>query len=366
MIKVLWLSPNFNHYKARFLNHLAKTDAINLSIISGTGRNAMGDQELDENWGFSHFKVAANKKNFGIAKEVRKVLKKEFDNYDWVLIPAEKKNILLFLYALWLQFKNKKTKLFSYNHPVLKSGNGKITVLDKVLSKFFYRFLDRVIFYTEDSYTWAVQNKYINPKKAYWVNNTIDDIEVKNNYTFCVPNFKDKRIVFIGRLIPSKRIDLLIDYFAALQKSLPNKNLSLDIIGDGPDKIFVEKAMKINATINWYGTLVEERDIAPIIKKSSLVFIPGLSGLSINHAFAYGRPYITINSNGHGPELNYIQNGTNGFILNGNFEENVDSIKELLLDNVKLNELCMNAYDKGGELSVSNWVHKMAINLAYE
>lgn len=45
-LRLLWLSPNLNHYKARFLNHLTKTDDLDLTILSGTGRTGMGDEEI--------------------------------------------------------------------------------------------------------------------------------------------------------------------------------------------------------------------------------------------------------------------------------------------------------------------------------
>ena len=34
MTKILWLSPNLNHYKARFLNHLARDNHFTSGIIS--------------------------------------------------------------------------------------------------------------------------------------------------------------------------------------------------------------------------------------------------------------------------------------------------------------------------------------------
>lgn len=161
MINVLWLAPNFNHYKARFLNHLAKRSSIDLTILSGTGRQGMGDQELEGQRDFKHIKVSANKKGFGNSKEVRTLLKRQFSKFDWVLIPAEKKNILLFFYAKYLQLFHKQTKIFSYNHPLLKSGNGKTTFIDKLVTKFYYRYYDRIIFYTKKSYDWAVDYNYI-------------------------------------------------------------------------------------------------------------------------------------------------------------------------------------------------------------
>ena len=38
MTRILWLSPNFNHYKARFLNHLANADGIELTLLTESGR----------------------------------------------------------------------------------------------------------------------------------------------------------------------------------------------------------------------------------------------------------------------------------------------------------------------------------------
>ena len=62
MLKILWLAPNFNHYKARFLNHLANDIYINLTILSGTGRNQMGDKELEADWNFKLIKLNVTKK----------------------------------------------------------------------------------------------------------------------------------------------------------------------------------------------------------------------------------------------------------------------------------------------------------------
>ena len=47
-------------------------------------------------------------------------------NYNWILIPAEKKNLLLLIYAIYLRRFNRRTKLISYNHlyillPMIKS-----------------------------------------------------------------------------------------------------------------------------------------------------------------------------------------------------------------------------------------------------
>ncbi|WP_111682125.1 glycosyltransferase family 4 protein [Winogradskyella tangerina] len=364
MVKVLWLTPNFNHYKARFLNHLAKESDIDLHLLSGTGRTGFGDKTLQKDWSFKYQQIPVSKKKFGFSRKAAKTIKKRFNEFDWILISAEKKNLLLFISLLRLRSlakkKGKNVKLFTYCHPLTKSGGGKVTYFDLVITKFFFRNFDRVIFYTEQSHNLAVEQGYIDESKAYWANNTIDTSEVDKNYSFDYPLKKPKHIVFIGRLIPSKKVNIAISYFELLQKSLPDEELVLDVVGEGPDQEVVKQAAAANTNIIWHGALIEEHEIAPILKKASFVFLPGDSGLSINHAFAYGRPYITLESKNHGPEISYINNQINGLILpQDTTEANLKLLEELLQDQTLLHQYCDEAKKKSQEISLENWISQV-------
>ncbi len=365
MKKILWLSPNFNHYKTRFLNHLARAKNIELTVLSGTGRAGMGDQEIKSQCHFYHIQLEVRKRDFGKSARVRKSLKMYFDHYDWVLIPTEKKNLLLFVYALYLRKRHRETKLLTYTHPISKSVGGKITLIDRLITKFYYKQLDRVIFYTEQGSKWAIKNKLIEPKKAFWANNTIDTSEIKKYYTFELPPEKEPAILFIGRLIPSKCLNDLILYCKALKTYLPH--LKLHVIGDGPERPIVLTAMEKDKNIVYHGTLIDEGKIAKVIKQCSIVFIPGHSGLSINHAFAYGRPYITCaDYKNHPPEISYIEHGKNGYIFNNDFNENTNKLLELFSNRDLLTMFCKNAKAKGEELSIENWEQQMTFNLLHE
>lgn len=360
-IKILWLSPNLNHYKSRFLNHLASDVSIDLCVLSGAGRKEMGDQELKRDWSFKQIHVDVSKKDFGKSNLVKHKLKTIFNEFDWVLIPAEKKNLPLFWYTLKLKKQNRNVKLFSYNHPIFKSGKGNSTRIDKWLSKWFYKKLDRVIFYTEDSCKWALDEGLIVRKKAFWANNTVDNIEIKKHYNYQLPPENSTVMLFIGRLISSKRIPDLITYYSELKKRIPN--LTLEIIGDGPESHHVKSEIESDASIIWHGTLIDEADIAPIMKRASLVFIPGHSGLSVNHSFSYGRPYVTLQGPSHAPELDYLDAGENGYVLDGDFESNINTIKNLLINRNVLERFCSNAKQKGDYLSVQKWVEQMKQSL---
>lgn len=364
MIKILWLAPNFNHYKARFLNHLANDIDVNLTIFSGTGRDQMGDKELQDDWNFREIKLNVTKKDFGKSKIVKEAIKLIFKDFDWVLIPAEKKNLPLFFYTLGLRKEYQSVRLFSYNHAKLKSKSGLYSFLDSRLSRYFNKNLDRIIFYTEEACERAIQNKWIDSHKAFWANNTVDNTEIEKYYTYQLPPQESQTILFIGRLVPSKRISDLIRYYKVLKQN--HQNLKLEIIGDGPDSKIVEKAIKEDESISWHGTLVDEADIAPIMERTSLVFIPGLSGLSINHAFTYGKPYITLKADRHGPEIDYLVNGENGYILNDDLETDIKKIVRLLDNRELLINFSNNAKTTSEYLSVQNWVKQVKSSLLYE
>ncbi len=361
-MKILWLSPNFNHYKARFLNNFAKEDGIDLTILSGSGRIGKGDLEIEENWNFKLIKSNVPKSKFGISIKIIRIIFKDFSNYDWILIPAEKKNIFLFMLLRLLRLISKKTKLVSYNHPLLQSRHGKITKMDVLITKFYYRKLDRVIFYTKSACEFAIKNKLVQREKAFWANNTLDNTEIEKHYTYKVLNNRKFTFLFIGRMIENKKLEVLFDYFEYLKKTIKDKELSLELIGDGPMSSLVKSACLKDKSIHWHGLLINEMEIAPVMKRANVIFIPGHSGLSINHAMMYGRPYITIKAKTHAPEISYLKSGINGFELSGDKEKDLHDLTKIILDDTMLQKCSENAMLTGKELSVDKWVEQMKFN----
>lgn len=361
-LKILWISPNFNHYKARFLNHLAKTDEIELTILSGSGRIGMGDEEIENDWNFNHLKLPVSKKQFGRSKTVKNKLEELFSKFDWVLIPAEKKNLPLFLRSLKLKKKNPHVRLLSYNHPILKSGNGKTTFLDKLITKFYYKKLDRVIFYTEESCKWAIKEQLIIPEKAFWANNTIEGFEVEKYLKKRSTPLNPPSLLLIGRLLEYRWIDRLITYYEKLLAVIPD--LELHVIGDGPELPKIDKLLAKHDKLYLYGSLVDEKEISEVMAKVDFVFVPGHSGLSINHAFAYEKPYITSKDyNNHPPEYNYLINNVNSLLLTGNAEIDIDILKFNLTNNEAYLNLVEGVKVSKANLTIDKWVEQMRHNL---
>ena len=125
-------------------------------------------------------------------------------------------------------------------------------------------------------------------------------------------------LVYIGRLLEDKHVDELIEAVARINRQ-PDSKVAIEavIVGSGPMKDALELQAGGDPAIKFLGPIFDDALIARYIKVAAAVVIPGRAGLAINHAIAQGRPIITRNHTVHGPELEYISNGHNGLIIDG-------------------------------------------------
>jgi glycosyltransferase involved in cell wall biosynthesis len=358
--RVLWVSPNINHYKKRLLDHLARDEAIELHVITGRMATELGHRHDSEKSHFRNIPAKATKKNFALHWQTYWLLSKEIlsGSPDTVLFPLEKKLLPLLLWVKFLKIFT-RFRLISYNHPVMPMRLWKKHGFDKWVTKTLFKLYNGVVFYTKTAKEWSVNNKMIAPAKAYYANNTLDTQTIRQHAVDTVNKTKPFHLLFIGRLIPSKRIDLAIQYFETLQRT--QKGIKLTVIGDGPLAEKVEQAAAKNSDITWLGAITEESKIAPEMDKAHAVFIPGETGLSVIHAFAYGKPYFTLNlpSLTHGPELSYLESGVNGLLLSGEKEKDCDQILALMGDKMAYETMCKAAKEKADYLSIDNWREQM-------
>tara|TARA_Y100000591_G_C21802835_1_gene683102 strand:- start:886 stop:1644 length:759 start_codon:yes stop_codon:yes gene_type:complete len=247
--------------------------------------------------------------------------------------------------------------MFSYNHPISYSG-GRFNIMDIIFTKFLHSFYDKIIFYTKPSYNLALDLKLISPDKGFFASNTVFTKEIEEIYKFKIPSRDKINFLFIGRLTEDKNLKVLFDYYLKIKSILERRRISIEltIIGDGPEKDLVAKYANNKDNIKWVGPLTKESEIMKYMLDTNFIFNPGHSGLHINHALAYGRPYITIFRRNHAPEIDYIKDGYNGFILDG--ENDIDRLVDISLDD-NYKKICNNAYESGKELSTDNWCNQI-------
>jgi len=124
-------------------------------------------------------------------------------------------------------------------------------------------------------------------------------------------------LIFAGRLIKEKNVDLLIKAVAFLKADFPY--IRCCIVGDGPEKLaLVELAKKTGvyeniefAGFQEYGTLIGK------IKASKMLVLPSSRegfGMVVIEAFACGIPVVTVRAK-YNAAQGLVENGVDGFVV---------------------------------------------------
>lgn len=149
---------------------------------------------------------------------------------------------------------------------------------------------------------------------------------------------KIKRILYVGRLSYEKGVDLLIDAFKSL-----NSNLSLKIIGDGPEKNRLTKKTK-KLKVKFSGNL-EGKDLTEEYKKADLMVLPSRTEgqpLTLFEAWASQLPVLATRV---GDNEKFIEEGIDGFLADPNAESLKEGLEKIVKVN-RFNEITRKGYQK--------------------
>lgn len=147
-------------------------------------------------------------------------------------------------------------------------------------------------------------------------------------------NPKTSYIIYVGRLIYMKGLDVLINAYSKLKL----ENIELLIIGDG-EMLDELKTLSINNNIDSKITFLgkkNKQDVLKYLKLSDVFILPSKAdvwGLVINEAIANG--LVIISTTEVGGSYSLIKEGLNGYIINcGSEIELLNSIKKVYNDNL--------------------------------
>ena len=119
----------------------------------------------------------------------------------------------------------------------------------------------------------------------------------------------------------------------------------------------------IEGHYSFLGPIYDDYTLAKLFTIADLFIMPGYIGLAIVHAFSFGLPVLTTNVQIHSPEIQYLHQGYNGYMVDdGDIEALAHEMKNLLTDREKLNELSNNAVRTVNEYADVNF---MVSQMAY-
>jgi glycosyltransferase involved in cell wall biosynthesis len=141
-------------------------------------------------------------------------------------------------------------------------------------------------------------------------------------------------LVFVGRLIKTKKVDLLLEALAFLDGSAKRakSKFQLLIVGDGPaSKELKRMSKKIkNINIKFFGSLYGA-ELDKVLSKCHIGLMPGEGGLAINTFLTRGLPVVLGKNAGDGTELDLIQDQINGLFFE---DDNYISLANSILDSL--------------------------------
>ncbi len=125
-------------------------------------------------------------------------------------------------------------------------------------------------------------------------------------------------VIFAGRLLGNKNIDILLHAIAEIKKTEPR--ISLVVIGEGPEKKNLEKLqkeLKLETNVSFLGFFEDQRELYSIMKASKVFVLPSTRegfGIAVIEANACGLPVITIDHEENAAK-NLIEEGENGMVV---------------------------------------------------
>ena len=196
------------------------------------------------------------------------------------------------------------------------------------------------------------------------------DVDIYNKWgcnTYYIPHlvtYKDKKrsslnnkiVLNVGRLTEDKRQDKLLTIWSRIKEK---KGWELWIVGDGEEKDNLSgliKTLKIEKSVK---LLPANKEIEKIYEQSSVFALTSRCegfGMVLIEAMAFGVPCIAYDCPS-GPR-DIIQNGSNGYLIPDNFDnEYTNKLQELLINHEELVELGNGAYK-----TINDWDNKQILN----
>ena len=159
------------------------------------------------------------------------------------------------------------------------------------------------------------------------------------------PSDEKSDIVFAGRLIKEKNVDLMLRAVSIIKSSDPN--IRCIIMGDGPER---EKLMRLREDLGLkdnisFAGFVEYEELIGNIKASRVLALPSKRegfGIVVIESFACGKPVVTVNSKDNATQ-EIVTDSVSGFVVQASEKDLARSIQKMLEDRSLYDRLSENS-----------------------
>lgn len=356
------------HYRVRFFERLAVAGEIEIVVVHGQAPSGSGHVAAPGPFRFGNLFRRSLELRFGDRQliyqpVVREVLRGGFDA---AVIGQEFK--LLSNVILLALFK-------ATGRPVLIWGHGyhreSAHWLARMASTLVARLADGYLVYTEGGAR-RLREIGLPENTVFIVNNTIDmsvaiaarerhrDASVQTARCLLGLRPEATTLLYIGRIYARKRCTDLLEIVRRLQADPAVGEIDLAIVGDGPDCARLEVAAAGLENVRFFGVVHDPDRLALLMKAAAVMVNPGSAGLAINHCFAHGVPVLARVDMQHSPEIDYIVDGENGFVVAGDLDTFIAALRRVLVDDALREHLGRGALATAARLNLDHMVAAFA------
>lgn len=192
--------------------------------------------------------------------------------------------------------------------------------------KWYFPKIDAHVCYVEDAVD--ILGSYgVKKEKVFIIYNSPDTDKIfatkrsiERSEKILAPN--SFRIIHVGRLVRWKKVHMLINVVAKLQKRFPE--IELLVVGTGPEEQSLRQQVEqrgAEKNVKFLGGVYDQTLLGKYFLESSIYVLAGVGGLSINEAMCYGKPIIC--SECDGTEKKLVREDFNGKYFRNNDEDDL-------------------------------------------
>lgn len=328
MDKILLISNEVLHYREKIYNYFHerfKEDNFDFQVLSNSFQDVSYELE------FEHFTLP-----FSVKGYIRKI--KEI-RPQYVILFLHLKDKVMLPIIWYCNFH--RIPVIYWNHGInIRTPNDK---MKNAIFHYIHNRCDALITYTPDMRQYFTKK---NQKKLFIAYNTLNFTDINKDTVQDKETTKkkygikeDKVILYISRMMPYKRVDLLMESFADLD------DIAVVMVGPGFSKK-QQKMVDEHSNLYYLGEKYGS-DVDEIYKMGDVFSTPGHIGLAMNEALFWGLPVILLQGR-HAPEIYYMKDGETGYLAKDEADFKQYMI-ELLHDDKCLKEMsnaCLEVYDK--------------------
>jgi glycosyltransferase involved in cell wall biosynthesis len=260
----------------------------------------------------------------------------------------------------YCKLMNIKLVLWSHGYDRKKGFFPSSSIIDWIRLKIINSSNGIILYSNSDK---EIIKKFVNPKHIFVAQNALNTNvlnQIQQELTIIGREEVKKKIgfhhkynlIFIGRILSSKKPDYLIKAYLQLPKSIKDSTC-IHFVGEGEYieqlNVLIDK-YHINSHVCFHGSIYDDYKNGELLYSSDLMVMPGELGLSVNYAFNFNCPVLSFlqidNFPAHGPEVEYVKNDETGYLLMDHTESGLaNCIANYLTDVTKQNRMRENVFD---------------------